>query len=1144
MEASGKRQLFARVDTSYNFPALEEEVLALWERENVFAKSLEKPAPRGNWVFYEGPPTANSLPHPGHVLTRVIKDCLPRFKTMQGYFVRRQAGWDTHGLPVELSVEKELIAEGGMTEAGPDAIRDYGLEQFNKRCFQSVRRYEQEWVRLSNRIGFWLDYEQAYFTFTNKYVESVWWLLKQIYDRGLLYKGHKIQWYSTLVGTGLSSHEVAQNYQTVMDPSVWVRCHVPKGIKIGGHEANNHTYLLLWTTTPWTLLSNVALCVHPEHDYVVVQFHNKAQDRREYLVLAEALLEANGLESELVVERIKGRDLAGIPYDRLFDYDIPNIRRDGVETCGWRVIADTYVTLEEGTGIVHIAPAYGEDDYRVGMREKLPVLNAMDNRGRAIDAVELAPGKWFKDVDPDVITDLKRRGLLFKSQKSEHNYPHCYRTDAPLMSYPLDSWFVKTTAIKDKLVANNKKIRWQPEHIRDGRFGDWLDNVIDWSLSRDRFWGTPLPVWVCEQCENQDCIGSFAELKERCPEQFAEVSDVYDQSQFNPHRPYIDEFSWKCPECGGKMVRERYILDPWFDAGAMPFAQLHYPFEHAELVDGATAEEGEEKLPGCDVSLRTGKKGQFPANFISEAVDQTRGWFYTLHVISTLIKDSPAYESCLVLGHIQDDKGQKMSKRLGNVVDPWQVINNHGADAFRWYFYSSGNLFSGARFSEAGVVEALQRFIIPLWNIYSFFTIYANIDEFDPTAEEVPWERLDDLDKLARIKLNRLVCGVTGALENLALTDAAREIEQLVEFISNWYVRRSRRRFWQSAKDDAKWAAYQTLYHFLTTMSRLLAPFTPFLSEQLYQNLVRPFFSEAPASVHLAEYPGFDPQLTDDGLEYSTDQARRLVWLGHSARKQSGVRVRQPLSRITLITPDAQVQSAIEAHKDVILDELNVKALAWAEDETEFVSYEYKPNFRALGPQFGPAARAVAQWIEGHPQEITAQLEEHKDGLIAAISDPGGEKTHNWIKFSVEASYTKKMDGKKQQVTETIDALVDDSCFDVHLREKPETEAIRDGQLLLVLDTRITPELKLEGLAREVVNRIQSRRKALDLDYTTRIRVRYTAPDELEAAIDAHRGYIMGETLADEFSRVPELIGETGDAQVEDYSFEFSVELG
>jgi isoleucyl-tRNA synthetase len=1108
-----------KVDTSYDFPAMEQRILKFWEAEDVFRRSLEKPSPKGNWVFFEGPPTANALPHPGHVLTRVIKDCLPRFKTMQGYYVRRQAGWDTHGLPVELAVEEELHESGEMPARGPQAIIAYGLDKFNRRCMDSVRRYEQEWVRLSNRIAFWLDYDNPYFTFTNQYIETVWWLLKQIWDKGLIYRGYKIQWYSTLVGTGLSSHEVAQNWQTVKDPSVWVRCRVPKGTRIGEHVANQNTYLLLWTTTPWTLLSNVALCVHPDYDYAVVEFHNQQLDRREYLVLAEALLKPNGLETEVEVARAKGSELNGITYEPLFSYDLPDIRRDGAQTSGWRVVVDPYVTLEDGTGIVHIAPAFGEDDYRIGLSEKLPMPNAIDPGGCVVPAVEIAAGKWFKDADPDVITDLKHRGLLFRSQKHEHNYPHCYRTDAPLISYPLESWFIKVTDAKERLIELNQQITWQPSHIREGRFGDWLNNIVDWSLSRDRFWGTPLPIWTCPVCGYEECLGSFEELKARCPEKFAGVTDVYDQAQFNAHRPYIDEFHYVCPMCSATMVRERYVIDPWFDAGSMPFAQLHYPFENAALVDGEPS------------------AGQFPADFISEAVDQTRGWFYTLHAIAGMVKDTVSYKSCLVVGHILDEKGRKMSKRVGNVVDPWKVIKDHGADAFRWYFYSSGSLFSGARFSEAGVVECLQRFIIPLWNVYSFFTIYASIDGFDPAGPALPWEGLTELDRWIRLKLNRLVGKVTEHLERLEPSEAAVAIEGFIDALSNWYVRRSRRRFWQGEKDTTKWAAYETLYSVLTTLSKLLAPFTPFLAEELYQKLARPFHHDAPVSVHLCDYPEADAALGDTLLEFSMDQVRRIVSLGHAARKESHLRVRQPLRRITLISREDGLREAVDTHLPTILDELNVKSVEWAENEEDFVSYEYKASFRLLGPRYGKRAPLIARWIEAHPQAMTAQLDEHRDKPVQSDDAEGGDDSGatsallNWIVVP--------LDGSEVQVRE--------DCFEVHLIEKPETVAQRDGRLLLVLDTHVDEALKLEGLAREVVSRIQQKRKALELDYAQRISVQYTAPLQLAEAISAHSAYIQGETLATQLSRAealppPAHPERTEDADILGMAFSFAVD--
>jgi len=882
----------------------------------------------------------------------------------------------------------------------------------------------------------------------------------------------------------------------------------------------------------------VALCVHPDYDYVVVRFHDDKTAKHEYLVLAEGLLAANGLEAEAVVARVKGRDLAGMPYEKLFDYDVPDIRRptpDEVDRKfvvpddwqgsnteyllhmlaaerarnGWKVVLDEYVTLEDGTGVVHLAPAFGEDDYRIGLREKLPFLNAIDPQGCAVDSVALAPGKWFKEVDQPVMNSLKRRGLLFLTEMYEHNYPHCYRTDAPLISYPLDSWFIKVTEVKDELIKNNQKIMWVPDHIRDGRFRDWLNNVIDWSLSRDRFWGMPLPVWTCPVCGHQECLGSYAELKEKCPDKFAGVTDVYDQSQFNPHRPYIDEYTWACPKCGGLMQRERYVIDPWFDAGAMPFCQMHYPFENQDQVDGDPTH------------------GQFPADFISEAVDQTRGWFYTLHTIAALIKQEVAYKRCLVFGHITDEQGRKMSKSKGNVVDPWEVLENHGADAFRWYFYSGGSLFAGARFSEAGVVEALQRFIIPLWNVYSFFTIYANIDGFDPSKHQVPWERLNELDKWILIKLNRVVSGAAEYLEKLALTDAAKCFEELLDCLTNWYVRRSRRRFWQAECDDAKWGAYHTLYTVLATLTKALAPFTPFIAEHLYQQLLLPFEADAPVSVHLCAYPEPEALLADEKLEYGMDQARRVTRLGRAARKESGRRVRQPLSSITLVTTNERLKTAVESHLPIILEELNVKAVCWAEDEQQFVSYRYKPNFKKLGPMFGKDAPQVAKWIEEHGDEITKQHAQHQDlEELRWMKSERGTFDHNWVSVT--------LDGGQVDVTE--------DCYESYLVEKEETIAQRDGNLLLVLDTRVTPELRLEGLAREVVNRVQNRRKALNLDYTDRINVSYQAPEELQRAVEAHLEYITHETLALSFEPAASLTGDVEESKIDGLEFLFAIE--
>jgi len=1038
-----KMSRFKKVDATYSFPEMEERILEFWESEGVFAKSLERPAPNGNFVFYEGPPTANALPHPGHVLTRVIKDLFPRYKTMRGYHVARKAGWDTHGLPVEIEVEKEL----GFTSK--DDIEKFGIAEFNSRCLDSVRRYEKEWRRISNRIGFWLNYEEAYYTYTNEYLETVWWLLRQIWDKGLIYEGHKIVPYCYRCGTPLSSHEVAQNYKDTKDPSIYVKFRVASDMhRFSTELVEGKTYFLVWTTTPWTLLSNVALAVNPDAEYVAV-FHSG-----EHLILARELLEATGLEEEPVVAIMSGADLESIKYEPLYTF-IP------AEKPAHYVVTGGFVTLDDGTGIVHIAPAFGEDDYKVGIENDLPFVCAVDERGNIVPEVTEWSGRNIKDADPGILSDLKERGLLFRAASYTHSYPFCWRCDSPLMYYAFPSWFIRTTAVRDGLLENNKQINWVPEHIGTGRFGQWLEGVVDWALSRNRYWGTPLPIWQCASCGELHCVGSYAELQKLTG---FEADDLYDQAKFNPHRPFVDKLTWKCAKCGGEMRRVPQVIDCWFDSGAMPFAQHHYPFEHKDEVDSGD---------------------QFPADFISEAIDQTRGWFYTLHAIATMVMDSPAYKNCLVLGLIQDDKGHKMSKSTGNVADPWKVIDRQGADAFRWYFLSATAPWVGTRYSETAVVNSLQKFLIPLWNVYSFFVIYANIDDFDPASEGRPWTEREQLDRWILIKYNRLVQSVIENLDNYRVTEAARSIENFLDLLSNWYVRRSRRRFWQGEKNDSKWNAYHTLYEILVGFSRLIAPFTPFLAEELHQKLVRQLYPDAPISVHLSDYPEPDSSVSEPELEEGMDAALRVVKLGHAARNLSKIKVRQPLKGIILVTNDRRLPDALGDYYGIIKDELNIKSVDWAEDAKDYVDVHIKPNFALLGPRLGRQTREVQQLLESSPAtELVTQLSE--TGHIVLNTSEG-------------------------------EMELDAQELDIRLIEKEGTAAQRDGNLLLVLDLEITPELREEGLSREFINRVQNLRKTLQLDYEQRIEVKFSVGEPVRSAVLKHADTIAAETLAIDF---------------------------
>ena len=1055
-------------------PASEEEVLAFWQEQGVFDKTVSRHAPKGNFVFFEGPPTANNVPHVGHALTRAIKDVVPRFRTMQGYRVDRKAGWDTHGLPVEIAIEREL----GFTDK--NAVEAYGVEAFNQKCFESVRRYEREWVIASERLGFWLDYDDAYFTFTNKYVESVWWILGQMFEQDMLYEGHKVLPYCPLCGTTHSSHEVAQAYEDVADPSVTVAFSVLPGQRRGGHTFQD-SWITAWTTTPWTLPSNMATCVHPDFTYKLVE--SKAFPGRTYL-LADGLekpavervgKETYDLSAAPAVATFTGRELEGLQYEPLFGFTGTGTDAETERGANWSVVVDPYVTLESGTGIVHVAPAFGEDDHRVGGTYGLSMYCAMRLDGKFKEHAEGIAELWFKDADPIVSRDLKERGQLVFSTRYEHPYPHCWRHKTPLYYFATSSWFVRTTAMKADLIAGNQTVDWNPQHIRDGRFGKWLEGIVDWALSRKRYWGTPLPIWRCTECGKTECFGSYEALFARAGRDLP--ADPYDREQWNPHRPYVDAMPLTC-SCGEQMNRVVEVIDCWFDAGAMPFAQHHYPFdaEKAAAIDSGEA---------------------FPADFISEAVDQTRGWFYTLHVIATFLKKQPAFKSVIVLGHVLDESGVKMSKNLGNVVAPGPTIDQFGADAFRWFFYRS-NPTQPSRFGPKMVRESLKTFLLPLLNAWSFFTIYAGIDGFQPVLAErpKPSERAP-LDRWILSLLQHTVADVTTHLDQNRLNQAAQSLEAFVESLTNWYIRRSRRRFWKSEADADKQAAHWTLYDVLTTLSRLVAPFTPFLAERMHQDLVRPFDSDAAESVHLAAWPAPDADAIDEPVLGRQAAARQVVTLGHAARQDAGAVVRQPLRSVTVVSVDDALLAALhDPHTaDIIRDELNVKELLFAEDRGQYVEYTVKPNFRVLGKRLGKRMKLCAKAVAQQDPAV----------LLAAVSEGGA--------LAIDLG-----DGG-----DPVSLTQDD--VEVRIQQREGTTSAFDDQFLVALDTDVDADLAAEGLAREVINRIQGLRKERDLAYDDRIAVQWDGGPDIAAALAAHGALVRDEVLAVDMTQVSGLAG-------------------
>ena len=1037
--------MYQKVSTDLNFVNREEQVLEFWKKQDIFKKAQAQGEGKPDFTFYDGPPTANGKPHIGHVLTRCIKDLFPRYKSMDGYNVLRKAGWDTHGLPVELEVEKQLGLDG------KEQIEAYGVEDFIAKCKESVWQYKGEWERLSDRVGYWADMEDPYVTYHDNYIESEWWALKEIHKKDLLYKGHKVVPYCPRCGTALSSHEVAQGYKDITEKSATVRFK-------SADQPN--TYFLAWTTTPWTLPSNVCLCVNGEVDYV------KAQRGDEFYILAEALATAQLGEEITIVEHYKGKDLVGMHYEPLFGFT--------KEACGNKdaffIIADDYVTTTDGTGIVHNAPAFGEDDARVCRENNLPFIQLVDTKGEMCGGTPW-DGTFVKAADPMILEALDQAGQLFAAPVFTHNYPHCWRCDTPLIYYARSTWFVKMTALHDELMKNNNAINWLPDNIREGRMGNFLDNVIDWGISRERYWGTPLPVWTCE-CGHIHVIGSKAELKEmghNVPE------------DIELHKPFIDAITLTCPVCGGTMHREKEVIDCWFDSGSMPFAQWHYPFENKEMFEK-----------------------HFPANFISEAIDQTRGWFYTLSAIGALLFGRAPFENCIVLGHVQDKEGKKMSKHLGNVVNPWDVLDQQGADAVRWYFYTNSAPWLPNRFYSDAVSEAQRKFMGTLWNTYAFYILYAEIDQFDPTKYELRTD-LGVMDKWVLSRLNSTVKAVRNYLDQYLITEASKELSAFVDELSNWYVRRCRDRYWGSEMTQDKIDAYMTLYTVLETFARLIAPFTPFIAESIYQNLVRSVDENAPESVHLCSYPVADEARIDAEMEKNMDAVLRMVALGRACRSTANIKNRQPIAALYV----GGIDALPEMYSDVVKGELNVKSVHFGAAADEYINYNVKPQLRTLGPKYGKNLGAIRNHLaQANGSEIVAAIKAGKPYC-----------------FQI---------GEVEVVLEESDMLIEPVQ-----KEGYAVEA--DGDIAVIIDTVITPELEEEGNVREIISKIQTMRKEAGFEVVDHIRVYAANGAEVEQIVSRNSAQIAEDTLADSVT-VGELAGYTKEWDINGKKVELGVE--
>lgn len=1012
--------MYKKVSTDLDFVKRELETLEFWKQNRVFEKSIENREGCEHFTFYDGPPTANGKPHIGHILTRVIKDIIPRYKTMKGYKVLRKAGWDTHGLPVELEVEKMLGLDG------KDDIERYGIEPFIKKCKESVWKYKGEWEKMSDRVGFWADMENPYITYDNNYIESEWWALKKIWDMGLLYKGHKVVPYCPRCGTSLSSHEVAQGYKDITDKTIYVKFKV---------KDTADTYLMAWTTTPWTLPSNVALTVGAKFDYAKVKYNN------EYIIVAKQLVPSvfEGLDYE-IVSTVKGKELEYTKYEPLFDFVDEDAKKEGFYVC----LGD-FVTLTDGTGIVHTAPAFGEDDSVIGKKYNLPFLQMVDEAGHMAEQTGFIKGLFVKDADKLITEDLDKRGLLFKSSEIEHSYPFCWRCDTPLIYYARSTWFIKMTAIQDSLLKNNDKINWMPATIKDGRFGNFLRAVVDWGISRERYWGTPLPIWECE-CGHKEAIGSIAELKEKavdCPK------------DIELHKPYIDNVHLKCPKCSALMKRVTEVIDCWFDSGSMPFAQHHYPFENKQVF-----EQG------------------FPADFISEALDQTRGWFYTLHAISCLLFDSPAYKNCIVLGLVQDKEGQKMSKHKGNVVDPWDVLENQGADAVRWYFYTVSAPWLPSRFHDKAVTEGQRKFMGTLWNTYAFYVLYAEIDKFNPLKYRMKKDTLCLMDRWILSKLNTLVKNTDKNLENYRIFEASREIQEFTDELSNWYVRRSRERYWGSEETQDKINAYLTLYTALVTVAKLAAPFTPFITEQIYGNLVVNLDKSAPISVHLTDYPVCDESFIDKEMENQMEELLKVIVIARSLRNISGMKNRQPLRNL-YISSEKKLE---EEYIELLKDELNIKDITYVTDASMFIDYNLKPQLRTLGKKYGRLLPAISEHLK----------------------NAGGAYVMGLFEKGLNYEFT--VDGNTV-VLEKDDVLSE-------TKEKDGLISQSDNGITVVLDINLDEQLIEEGYVREIVSKIQTMRKDAGYDVTDKITVYIESSDMLEKLVVKNFPSIMKDVLA------------------------------